>query len=614
MTPAPSPHHLDETVLSALGVGEFTVASIRKLAAAESSKHALLLEAIRRASNQAGPAEGGTEITNAISVLAEVQARAPGVISEILALPQLGFWAADCLTRLRAGRPGEPAPSLSADLGHLAGFAAVAALRAGHHCELKLPVRDGRVFFPALGVARLAGQRGAGRAGAAENAREAWACLRIDTRGAKVVLGARSVSLPVGSVRRPPRAGRHWSPVRRLRARSAGITLEVILEDADPFLTRLGPPVARGTRHQLRAWRRRFRKAWRILTRHHRTTALGLASGLTTLVPLQAPDGRRPFSATSGLAWGAIAVSLPQDALDLAEALIHEFHHLVLSAIDDVTPLLSGDRGELRYAPWRDDPRPLDGLIQGAYAYLGLARFWRQQRHTGRRRLRRRGEVEFARERRAALRVARGLAGQAALTDAGRCLVTAMVSGLNTWQQDAVPAWAEAMACEAAAEHWLRWRLAHLRPHARTVEVLARAWVAGAPQATAAAPLPVTVVPWTRAVPDGRSRLLALRYRDPRRLRRELRDGARVDASDAALLRGDAAGARAGYLNETRPGVNAGGWVGLIIARRRLAGRQAEWVLAEQPDVIAAVYERVTELTGVCPDAEALITWLTARP
>ena len=135
MTPAPSPHHLDETVLSALGVGEFTVASIRKLAAAESSKHALLLEAIRRASNQAGPADGGTEIANAISVLAEVQARAPGVISEILALPQLGFWAADCLTRLRACLPGEPAPSLSADLGHLAGFAAVAALRAGHHCE-----------------------------------------------------------------------------------------------------------------------------------------------------------------------------------------------------------------------------------------------------------------------------------------------------------------------------------------------------------------------------------------------------------------------------------------------------------------------------------------------
>ena len=52
----------------------------------------------------------------------------------------------------------------------------------------------------------------------------------------------------------------------------------------------------------------------------------------------------------------------------------------------------------------------------------------------------------------------------------------------------------------------------------------------------------------------------------------------------------------------------------MILARRRRAGHQAEWAVAEQPDVIVAVYERVIELTGACPDAEALITWLTARP
>ena len=34
----------------------------------------------------------------------------------------------------------------------------------------------------------------------------------------------------------------------------------------------------------------------------------------------------------------------------------------------------------LLYAPWRDDPRPLGGLTQGAYAFFGIAAFWRSHR------------------------------------------------------------------------------------------------------------------------------------------------------------------------------------------------------------------------------------------
>ena len=29
------------------------------------------------------------------------------------------------------------------------------------------------------------------------------------------------------------------------------------------------------------------------------------------------------------------------------------------------------------YVPWRDDPRPASGLLQGVYAHLGIARFRR---------------------------------------------------------------------------------------------------------------------------------------------------------------------------------------------------------------------------------------------
>jgi hypothetical protein len=38
------------------------------------------------------------------------------------------------------------------------------------------------------------------------------------------------------------------------------------------------------------------------------------------------------------------------------------------------------DDGHRYYVPWRDDPRPISGLLQGAYAYLGVTGFWRTRR------------------------------------------------------------------------------------------------------------------------------------------------------------------------------------------------------------------------------------------
>ena len=46
----------------------------------------------------------------------------------------------------------------------------------------------------------------------------------------------------------------------------------------------------------------------------------------------------------------------------------------------DMVPLVESG-GEKVYAPWRQDPRPASGLLQGVYAHLGIVRFWQAQRH-----------------------------------------------------------------------------------------------------------------------------------------------------------------------------------------------------------------------------------------
>ena len=62
----------------------------------------------------------------------------------------------------------------------------------------------------------------------------------------------------------------------------------------------------------------------------------------------------------------------------LASVLVHECQHAKLNAVLDLIPLSRPDQARY-YAPWREDPRPLGGLLHGAYAYLGVSDFWRVQ-------------------------------------------------------------------------------------------------------------------------------------------------------------------------------------------------------------------------------------------
>ncbi|MDV6287982.1 HEXXH motif-containing putative peptide modification protein [Streptomyces sp. UP1A-1] len=99
--------------------------------------------------------------------------------------------------------------------------------------------------------------------------------------------------------------------------------------------------------------------------------------GRTAAVPPAAPTVA--VSASSGDSFGAMLISRPGSALALAETLVHEFQHSKLAALLHLFPLLDDDREERYYAPWRADPRHLTGLLHGAYAFTGVAGFWRDR-------------------------------------------------------------------------------------------------------------------------------------------------------------------------------------------------------------------------------------------
>jgi HEXXH motif-containing protein len=175
--------------------------------------------------------------------------------------------------------------------------------------------------------------------------------------------------------------------------------------------------------------------------------------------PLGAPV-RGQVSATARETFGCVALSAPSDGSSLAVTLAHEVQHAKLTALMDLFPLIWPGTDVRGYAPWQPEPRPLDALLHGAYAYVGVTRFWRRQRQLERHpSAALHAHTEFARWRVAARDVTVSLLGSGRLMPHGRLLAMGMLRSLNQWCRDDVPADALLAAARTAKRHkdqWLR--------------------------------------------------------------------------------------------------------------------------------------------------------------
>ncbi|GAA2146609.1 aKG-HExxH-type peptide beta-hydroxylase [Actinomadura napierensis] len=251
----------------------------------------------------------------------------------------------------------------------------------------------------------------------------------------------------------------HWADLPdqaqpRCRISAGGLQLDVAISGVDPSLHRYRYEV---DQPDLDRWHERLAGAWRILVTRHRPLAEELTVGLRTVVPLRRVPGTVVVSATSPAAFGAVATSLPTDDVTTAETLIHEFQHVKLGAVLDMLLLVRPEAAARAhyYAPWRDDPRPLVGLLQGAYAYLGVARFWRRERFAV---PSLNGHIEFARRRVEAHQTTGTLLASEGLTDDGVEFVSLMRGQLAAWLSEPVPERALRRAAMLSAAHRSRWR------------------------------------------------------------------------------------------------------------------------------------------------------------
>ena len=455
-------HRVSGDMLAALATGGGGAAAVRHLAAAQYSKHLLLIWAVRDAARrmrhpQAIHAARGCEL------LAEVQRHAPGAVETVLRHPATGAWAARALRALVSGDPaaGTRPARPGAEPARLAALAAAAAIRARYPCAIEVPAYRGVVTLPSVGQVMLspgrAAARGpaAGTSGAGGPEAGTMANVRFTAEGTRVIMGRRLVLVPADTRTDGP----GWRGLRPLRATERGMTLRLVIDDLDPDRM----PSARDVGGRLSLaeasrWQRILPRAWDLLADLPGTAAEEVHAAVRVLTPLRRP-AHGQVSSSSREAFGGVGLSPPADPLALAVSLAQEAQHAKLGALLDLVALTRPDDGQRYDAPWCDHPRcadawcedarrdggrcdgtwPADAMLRRAYGCLGVSGFWRWQCEAEDRAAAARARMEFRRWRSAAATATAVLGASGRLTGAGHAFVAGMAATLQAWAEDEVP-------------------------------------------------------------------------------------------------------------------------------------------------------------------------------
>ncbi len=596
----PARHVLPETHFSELSRGGGSADVIRGLWGGQISRRLILLRALYDAAvhkpSLLGPLPS---VDVAWQALERAQESNPDAVGMLIAHPQVGSWLAYALRRMRGGTHSN-AP-LYADFGQIHAFALAAAALAGQSMTTRVPLRDGRVMVPCFGMASFVDC-------------DPWEAVDAGVTDGRIWLRHRDRVIEVPEA--PGADADGWWALRKVTV-GANPSLSVWLDDLDPMRD-LADPVSpvRLSEVDFQRWADLLREAWPILSKGQPELAEALAVGVTSLVPLPIGDGWDTRSASTGDAFGAILCSPPPDAVTLAVSLAHEFMHIKLGGLMHLLPMIKHDTSPILYAPWRDDPRPLGGLTQGVYAFVGIAAFWRQHRHhvSGIEQKLANFEYCYARtQAHVGLANARSAEG---LTPNGVAFLEGLAAEVDSWSEDSVPEEIAALARLVALGHQVGWRIRHCQPSDEDIKALVAVWDSRSADSIQIGPSTVLPDPKMHHWSQGHLGLARRRILSPDRCLEALSEswGAALTHADLALFSGDAGTAGKWFAEQiTEDPERADAWTGLGLAldadRSQGAGHRA---MTERPEVVQAVYRRVATDPDRRPSPMEVAAWIDA--
>lgn len=543
-----------ESQLRGLARGNDCAEAVALLTDAQLSRRRLMLLA---AADRAGTTS--PDLRAPLALVAAVDRAAPGAGRDLLRHPFLETWFAG-LTSLGDAESA----------AYLGALAAVAAVRAGLPFHLDLTVSGASLVLPGLGTANHAGP---GRL-----------ALRFDGSTLEVVGGdgtRTTVPAPFTA------AAEGWRPAFRVRL--PGATIEV--DDADPLRDRFPQrPLDRLPRAELAEFGRTLEAAWKLLAAEQSEQVAGMSVVLREVVPLLRPADGNQVSASGRACFGAVGISPTDDPEEMAELLLHESRHQILDALLDLVDLCRPEGPARHHAPWRPDPRPAEALLQGVYAFAGVADFWRVRRHRRAGPAARRADFAFQYWREQVEYAVTRLLEADELTAVGRIFFAEVASVVRGWREESA---SREVARRAAIAVQIGWRLSHHQVDPARIETLRQAWLRGAPAVPVGCP----------SIVDGPSAGTRLSEQVKQSWLAGEPPPADLTPREQAIVRGEIVRA----VRQPETPRSADDWVALAVALT-LAHPDGDSIAYHRPEVLRAVSEAIAK-GGRAADAATLARW-----
>ncbi|MFL6119481.1 aKG-HExxH-type peptide beta-hydroxylase [Actinophytocola sp.] len=567
-------HRLSRAQFDAFCAGPVDADVVAALRAAQHSRRRLLISALVDATTDDHDTAGSSvNAEEAWQILVTADECAPDVVEDVLMRPSVGVWLVRAVRRSHG--VDLDGPPLWVEVGFLGSLAAAVAMRAELSCAVDVPVVAGVVTLPTIGQIRLPDH--------------VTSVVTLSVTSTGVALHARSGDRPcdLPQVLGAP----EFVPVHRHEVVRRGTRMTVELDDATPYRLFAAPePPQPLEPEELTRWRRDIDGAWDVLTRWHPRSAAELSAGLTTLTPMTPPG--KLVAASASAAFGGALLSAAGSPIALAATLVHELQHSKLNALLDLVLLCERDNSALGYAPWREDPRPLTGLLHGIYAFVSTVEFWHVQR--GCAPDKRRATFSFIRTHRQVRLVVDDLRADPGLTGPGRALVESVARRLTRCAvDDDVPAEMTGAVDTSIVDHRARWRLRHVRPDDADVDAALAAWRARTAMPAVRQKYDVIEPDRRAVVQSDRGRLLTMKVVDPVRFGDVVDRPDDLRPGDAAFAAGRHDEAIATYVERllSTP-LDADAWLGLALASRAKGDGGADAFL-RAPEVALGVQERL---------------------
>lgn len=145
-----------------------------------------------------------------------------------------------------------------------------------------------------------------------------------------------------------------------------------------PAMIRNDPVVTSGHAYQ-QGYVDVVRQGLRLMERYHPRAFTQFAEVMTVVAIKPLDVGGYVNVSYSDLP-GAFVISATENAYEMADVLIHEFHHNRLFFIEENAPFFEDGENAVSdmrfYSPWRGDLRALMGILHGLYVFIPVREFW----------------------------------------------------------------------------------------------------------------------------------------------------------------------------------------------------------------------------------------------